>query len=268
MEAHPFTETAWRKTAVAGCLLATALAHAWLLVHYASAGWTAAVADALVSAGWLAVLAWLAWFVSGVVSVPVTQWLTGLAGLLLWLSGSWVTCDLVMRLLGEPGIRFMPTLPFRLLFGIPAWTALLLWYRLGQEEADALPPAEPRPASVVPAATLQEPAEYIDRITVKDGSRIHIVKTGELLYIQACGDYATLVTPTGQYVKEQTMKYFETHLPATEFVRIHRSTIVNVGQISRVEQFGKETYQVLLKDGTRLRVSLNGYRLLRQRLGI
>ena len=49
---------------------------------------------------------------------------------------------------------------------------------------------------------------------------------------------------------------------------MHRSTIVSVSQISRLEQFGKETYQILLKNGTRLRVSLSGYRLLRQRLGI
>ena len=110
--------------------------------------------------------------------------------------------------------------------------------------------------------------EIIDRITVKDGSRIHIIKVDELLYIQACGDYATLVTPTGEYIKEQTMKYFEGHLPTNNFVRIHRSTIVNVTQISRVELFGKETYQVLLKNGTKLRVSLTGYRLLKERLGI
>ena len=64
------------------------------------------------------------------------------------------------------------------------------------------------------------------------------------------------------------MKYFERHLPSDNFVRIHRSTIVNVTQISRVELFGKETYQVLLKNGTKLRVSLTGYRLLKERLGI
>lgn len=268
MEAHPLTETTWRRTATAGVLLATAVVHSVLLVHYTHANWTAAIADALVSVGWLGALSYVAWFVAGVVSVSAMQWLTGLAGVVLWLAGSVVTCDFVMRFIEQPTIPFLPTLPFRMIFGLPAWMALLLWYRLLQKDADTLPAADLQSASTLSTSAPQEPVEYIDRITVKDGSRIHIVKTGELLYIQACGDYTTLVTPTGQYVKEQTMKYFETHLPATEFVRIHRSTIVNVGQISRVEQFGKETYQVLLKDGTRLRVSLNGYRLLRQRLGI
>ena len=77
-----------------------------------------------------------------------------------------------------------------------------------------------------------------------------------------------LITPSGEYLKEQTMKYFETHLPSDTFVRVHRSTIVNVTQISRVELFGKETYQLLLKNGVKLRVSLSGYRLLKERLGL
>ena len=124
----------------------------------------------------------------------------------------------------------------------------------------------PRPEAEKAAPLPQE--ESIDRITVKDGSRIHIIKVEDLLYIQACGDYATLVTSDGEYIKEQTMKNFETHLPADNFVRIHRSSIVNVTQISRVEQYGKETYQVTLKSGVKLRVSLSRYRLLKERLGI
>ena len=71
-----------------------------------------------------------------------------------------------------------------------------------------------------------------------------------------------------EYIKEQTMKYLETHLPADNFVRIHRSSIVNITQISRLELFGKETYQLILKNGVKLRVSLTGYRLLKDRLGI
>ncbi|MFR2071850.1 MAG: LytTR family DNA-binding domain-containing protein, partial [Bacteroides nordii] len=77
-----------------------------------------------------------------------------------------------------------------------------------------------------------------------------------------------LFTPEGQFVKELTMKYLEKHLPATEFVRVHRSTIVNVTQILRVELFGKETYRLLLKNGDKLRVSLSGYKLLKTRLDL
>lgn len=166
-----------------------------------------------------------------------------------------------------PYIPFAPTLPFRLLFGVPAWIAVTLWYHLQAAEDSSLQDTELPIAEKEKPATLPQ-EECIDRITVKDGTRIHIIKAEEVLYIQACGDYTTLVTPTGEYIKEQTMKYFDTHLPADNFVRIHRSTIVNVTQISRVELFGKETYQVLLKNGVKLRVSLSGYRLLKERLGI
>lgn len=136
-----------------------------------------------------------------------------------------------------------------------------LWQTLHYKQKISPPPRQKK------AAPLPH-EESIDRITVKDGSRIHIIKVEDLLYIQACGDYATLVTSDGEYIKEQTMKNFETHLPADNFVRIHRSSIVNVTQISRVEQYGKETYQVTLKSGVKLRVSLSRYRLLKERLGI
>lgn len=96
-----------------------------------------------------------------------------------------------------------------------------------------------------PPATV--PEEILDRISVKDGTRIHIIPIKEIFYLQACGDYVTLFTTSGQHVKEQTMKYFERSLPSPEFVRIHRSYIVNTEQILRVELFGKETYQVRLR---------------------
>ena len=108
-----------------------------------------------------------------------------------------------------------------------------MWYHL-QIVADTSLQTEKFTAPEVEKAAPLPQEESIDRITIKDGSRIHIIKVEDLLYIQACGDYATLVTSDGEYIKEQTMKNFETHLPADNFVRIHRSSIVNVTQISRV----------------------------------
>ncbi len=110
-----------------------------------------------------------------------------------------------------------------------------------------------------------ERGEVIDRITVKEGTQIHIVRLDELLYLQAYGDYVMLFTDKGKYIKEQTMKYFEMHLPLT-FVRIHRSCIVNTEKITRVELFGKESYNVYLKNGTSVRASTTGYKLLKEKL--
>ena len=180
--------------------------------------------------------------------------------------------------MGQVYAPFGETLPFRILFGALTWGVMMLWYRLQSlntvqeeilEEAVSREEAlreELRQIECREDKALPEEAECIDRITVKDGTHIHLIRTDELLYIQACGDYVTLVTPSGQYVKEQTMKYFDAHLPSAGFVRVHRSTIVNVTQISRVELFGKENYQLSLKNGVRLKVSNSGYKLLKERL--
>ena len=159
---------------------------------------------------------------------------------------------------------FVHTIPLRLVFGILCWIVLLQWYRMNRtddqefEEASEIETVEP----------VQAEEAFLDRVSVKDGSRIHIIHLDELLYLQAGGDYVTLFTPEGQFVKEQTMKYFETHLPPTVFVRIHRSCIVNTEQILRVELFGKENYQVRLKNGVCLRASSGGYKLLKERLSL
>ena len=268
MRAHPIIDYPYRWFPMLVLALVLAIIQATLLWGYTGTDWLPAIIDGITTIGWLAALAYLAWFVVGQVSILQTNVITLVSGILLWIAGSFMVCDIMVRIAGIPYISFASTIPFRLLFGIPTWIAIILWYHLivvknpeAQEDEFIVPQAvkEEKP---------EEQEETINRITVKDGSRIHIIKVDELLYIQACGDYTTLITPTGEYIKEQTMKYFERHLPSDNFVRIHRSTIVNVTQISRVELFGKETYQVLLKNGTKLWVSLTGYRLLKERLGI
>lgn len=269
METHPITAYSYRRIPILALALLLVIVHTALLRYYVGADWIPALIDGITTIGWFTALSYLAWFIVGTVSMYKTNLITSVTVLLLWLAGSFMVCDVMARIAGMPYIPFAYTVPFRLLFGIPAWTAILLWYHL-QPAAYASPEDTDFPApgqKESPAEALPQ-EELIDRITVKDGSRIHIIKIEELLYVQACGDYTTLVTSHGEYIKEQTMKYLETHLPADRFVRVHRSSIVNITQISRLELFGKETYQLILKNGTKLRVSLTGYRLLKERLGI
>lgn len=135
--------------------------------------------------------------------------------------------DMMIRIVGLSYVSFKPTIPFRLLFAIPTWIAMLLWYRLIAAKEDALNQDLEKELIVhqLTEQTEESEVEQLDRITVKDGSKIHLIKVDELIYIQACGDYVMLITPSGEYVKVQTMKYFETHLPPNTFVRVHRSTI-------------------------------------------
>lgn len=110
--------------------------------------------------------------------------------------------------------------------------------------------------------------EVVESITVKHNNKVHIIPIDDLQYIQADGDYVTLCSTQGKFLKEQTMKYFETVLPDDKFIRIHRSYIVKLSEISYVDTKGRETYFVVLKDGTSLRASTNGYQQLKQKLSI
>ncbi len=109
--------------------------------------------------------------------------------------------------------------------------------------------------------------ETLTQISVKEGSRIHIIKTDKIEYIQSYGDYVQIFSEGHKHIKELTMKYLESSLPIM-FVRIHRSCIVNSSMISRIEQYGKESYNVHLKNGTCLKASATGYKSLKQFLSI
>ena len=252
MDIHPIQESSRRwMTALILAVVAAGI-QTTLLWGYAGADTLPAAIDGILSVGLLCLLAYLAWYVIGLVSILQTDLLIAALALLFWLAGGFAVQYVLEQNMGQVYAPFGETLPFRILFGALAWGVMMLWYRL-------------QSLNTVQEEILEE-AECIDRITVKDGTHIHLIRTDELLYIQACGDYVTLVTPSGQYVKEQTMKYFDAHLPSAGFVRVHRSTIVNVTQISRVELFGKENYQLSLKNGVRLKVSNSGYKLLKERL--
>ena len=270
MKAHPIIESPFRWIPMLVLALILVVFQVALVCGYTGNDYLPALVDGIVTIGWLAAIAYLAWFVVGLVSLFQTDVIMIIVGSLLWLAGSFMVCDIMVRIVGVSYVPFAQTIPFRLLFGLPVLIAVTLWYRLITAKEEVLNQELEKELieHQVVEAPVEVPAGLIDRITVKDGSRIHLIKADELIYIQACGDYVMLITPSGEYLKEQTMKYFETHLPPETFVRVHRSTIVNVTQISRVELFGKETYQLLLKNGVKLRVSLSGYRLLKERLGL
>jgi hypothetical protein len=111
-------------------------------------------------------------------------------------------------------------------------------------------------------------AEMLERIAVKSGQKIHVILVQDIVYLQADGDYVLIYTMTAKYLKEQTMKYFEEHLPANLFVRVHRSCIVNVESISRIELYEKQNQQLTLKNGHQVKVSQSGYKLLRSKLNL
>lgn len=266
MQKHPFI--VYIPYRIAGMVLIPFLWFllAWLLVLYSGLGWYNALADSLPAVGILSVSGFLLGYLTGILHALQIQIALALLVQVMCMAGSFF-CESLTG--GMTGRDFLISIPLRLLFGFSCWIILLQWYRNNQvngreaeEEREAMDEAVQKVAEL----PVSEEEEVLDRISVKDGSRIHLIHLEELIYIQACGDYVTLFTVTGQYIKEQTMKYYETHLPPASFIRIHRSCIVNAEQIARVELFGKENYQVRLKNGINLKASMSGYRLLKERL--
>jgi len=105
------------------------------------------------------------------------------------------------------------------------------------------------------------------RIVIKDGEHINIIPLQELIYIEAYDDYVKLYTNDGRYVKKQTMTHYEKTLPDNSFVRIHRSAIIAIDRIHKIENAEKGRYQVLLTNGVRLPISRNALPDLKSRLG-
>ncbi|MDP4281626.1 MAG: LytTR family DNA-binding domain-containing protein [Bacteroidota bacterium] len=116
--------------------------------------------------------------------------------------------------------------------------------------------------------TLDEDPYLLERIAVKTGQKIQVIPVSDILFIEADGDYVNIHVQGSSFLKEKTMKYFESHLDPSQFIRIHRSVIVNAGFINRIELYDKESYIVFLKDDTRLKASISGYRVLKERLRI
>jgi len=108
--------------------------------------------------------------------------------------------------------------------------------------------------------------EYIDRVVVKDRHKIHIITVDQIRYVESLDDYVMIYTHDGRHMKQKTMKYFETNLDPKNFIRIHRSYIVQVDNIAEIQQYEKESYIVILKDKdkTKLKVSKTGYKKIKE----
>lgn len=114
----------------------------------------------------------------------------------------------------------------------------------------------------------QSEIEAIERIAIKTGQKIHVIMINEIIYIEADGDYVKIVTDNGRYIKESTMKFFESGLPASQFVRVHRSYIVNIEKILQIELYEKQTQVLKLSNGDQLRSSVSGYKALKDALNL
>lgn len=163
-------------------------------------------------------------------------------------------------------LRFVPIIPIRALIGAISYTCWAIYDNMlpGKEETmDIINEKDEESLLVHESKPLKVEAELLERIAVKSGQKIQVVLVPEIMYLQSDGDYVMIYSATGKYLKEQTMKYFEEHLSSEKFVRIHRSYIVNVEMISRIELYKKQQQMLTLKNGHQLKTSIAGYKALK-----
>jgi len=120
-----------------------------------------------------------------------------------------------------------------------------------------LPPAQEL------AAAARPPQQFVDRLVVRDGTRVTLIPAAKLDYVEAQDDYVALASQGKKHLKQQTIASIEAGLDPERFVRIHRSYIVNFERVTRIEPYGKDSRVAVLADGTRLPVSRAGYTRLK-----
>lgn len=106
--------------------------------------------------------------------------------------------------------------------------------------------------------------KYLDRIVIRSGSNIHVVYCEDLLCIEASDDYVIVHSAADQWVKKQTLKFYEDKLDPREFVRVHRSFMVKTSAISRIEPYSKDAYIAVLQNSMKVSVSKAGYSRLKE----
>ena len=110
--------------------------------------------------------------------------------------------------------------------------------------------------------------EAAQRVVLKVKNEIKIIPVPEIKYLEANDDYVNIFTKEGKFLKNKTLSYFEKSLPPDSFVRVHRSYMVNIAEITKIEPYEKEGYLLKLKGGESVPVSKTGYPRLKSILGL
>jgi len=137
----------------------------------------------------------------------------------------------------------------------------------------------PNPPSATPAPTSADATEQLletaaqspaqqQRVVVKTGGKIKIIPLEDIHFLEAADDYVKIHTHNGAFLKNRTMSWFEKALDPSQFVRTHRSYILNVQQVTRIDPYEKDSHLCILQSGAQVPVSKAGYVKLKAVLGL
>jgi two-component system LytT family response regulator len=103
----------------------------------------------------------------------------------------------------------------------------------------------------------------LSRVLIRDGAKVHVINADKIEHIEAQDDYVQIRSEGKSYLKNQRMAELEGQLDGEQFLRIHRSYIVNIAFVDRIEQATKDSHVAILKDGGRIPISRSGYQKIR-----
>jgi len=103
----------------------------------------------------------------------------------------------------------------------------------------------------------------VGRVLIRDGAKVHVIASEKIEYIEAQDDYVQIRAEGKSYLKNQSLSELEGQLEPERFLRIHRSYIVNIECVSRIEQATKDSHVAILRDGSKLPISRSGYQKIR-----
>jgi len=99
--------------------------------------------------------------------------------------------------------------------------------------------------------------KYLTRLLIKTSKKMFFIDVENIIYIEASGNYAKIITPESTHLIRSTLKYLDEKLNPQNFARVHKSTIVNLNKIKELEQWFTGDYEILLKNGKKIKMSRN-----------
>ena len=115
---------------------------------------------------------------------------------------------------------------------------------------------------------LDQTPDNTDRIVLKNKNQIKIIPVSEVLYLEANDDYVNIYTKEGKFLKNKTLTFYEKNLDSSQFVRVHRSFMVKIQEIHKIEPYEKDSHHLILRNGAKIPVSKTGLPKLKSVLGI
>jgi two-component system LytT family response regulator len=120
------------------------------------------------------------------------------------------------------------------------------------------------PAGPKLGATARAPGRWLERLLVRDGAKVHVIPIDSLDYLEAQDDYVAIHAEGKTWLKPQPLAELADQLDPERFVRIHRSYVLQVTRLARLELYAKDSRMAILKEGKQLPVSRAGYARLKE----